>query len=122
MNAFRLYLLVAWIALQVYSAMVGQNHSLDQIGPEFNSAVAAMTWQGQMNVDFAAALALSGLWAGWRNGWSLLGWVLGIACFVAGTTVSMAYLLFLTYREKGDMKRVLLGVHADETPHRRWTD
>ena len=122
MIAFRLYLIAAWAALQVYSAKVGQEHSLDQIGPEFNSAVAAMTWQGQMNVDFAAALALTGLWAGWRNGWSLLGWVLAIASFVAGTTVSMAYLLFLTYREKGDMKRVLLGVHADETPHRRWTD
>ena len=122
MIAFRLYLIAAWAALQVYSAKVGQEHSLDQIGPEFNSAVAAMTWQGQMNVDFAAALALTGLWAGWRNGWSLLGWVLAIASFVAGTTVSMAYLLFLTYREKGDMKRVLLGVHADEAPHRRWTD
>ena len=114
MNAFRLYLIVAWVALQIYSAMVGQNHSFDQIGPEFNAAVKAMTWQGQMNVDFAAALALTGLWAGWRNGWSLLGWVLAIASFVAGTTVSMAYLLFLTYREKGDIKRVLLGVHADE--------
>jgi hypothetical protein len=114
MNAFRLYLIAAWVALQVYSAKVGQVHSLDKIPGEFNSAVAAMTWQGQMNVDFAAALALSGLWAVWRNGWSLLGWVLGIACFMAGTTVSMAYLLFLTWREKGDIKRVLLGVHADE--------
>ena len=43
--------------------------------------------------------------------------------FFLGGAFLMAYLLILLHREKGDLKRVLLGVHAGgAAPQRRWSD
>jgi hypothetical protein len=121
MTAFRLYLITAWTALALFTAYVIGRDGMGLL-PLFFGAIAEGHWQGQFNADFLSMLALSALWTGWRNRWSPLGWVLALAAFLLGGGFLMAYLLVLLHREKGDMKRVLLGLRADETPHRRWTD
>jgi hypothetical protein len=122
MTALRLYLIAAWAALVAYTAYVIGNHGASGVGALFFGAIAEGTWQGQFNADFFAMLGLSALWSGWRNSWNALGWVLAIAAVLFGAVYLMAYLLVLLHREKGDLKRVLLGVRGDEVPHRRWTD
>jgi hypothetical protein len=121
MTALRLYLIAAWAALVAHTAYVIGRDGLNLL-PEFFGAIAAGHWQGQFNADFLSLLALSALWTGWRNRWSALGWVLALAALSLGGAFLMAYLLVLLHRENGDLKRVLLGVRADDTPHRRWTD
>ena len=82
------------------------------IVPVFFGAIADGHWPGQFNADFLSMLGLSALWTGWRNGWSALGWVLALCAFFLGGGFLMGYLLVLLHRERGDMRRVLLGVQA----------
>lgn len=122
MTAFRIYLILAWTALIAFTAFVIGRDGLGLL-TVFFAAIADGHWPGQFNADFLSMLALSGLWTGWRNGWSAPGWALTLAAFLFGGAFLMAYLLILLHREKGDMRRVLLGVHADgQTPSRRWSD
>lgn len=111
MTALRLYLILAWTALVAFTAFVIGRDGMDLL-PVFFGAIAEGHWPGQFNADFLSLLALSALWTGWRNGWSPSGWMLAIAAFFLGGAFVMANLLVLLHRERGDMRRVLLGVRA----------
>lgn len=122
MTAFRLYLILAWTALIAFTAFVIGRDGMTLL-PVFFGDIARGHWPGQFNADFLTMLALSALWTGWRHGWSAAGWALALAAFLLGGGFLMAYLLILLHRAKGDMRRVLLGVHAEGEPlHRRWSD
>lgn len=121
MTALRLYLILAWTALVAFTTFVIGRDGFGLL-PVFFGDIAAGHWPGQFNADFLTFLALSALWTGWRNGWSAAGWALALLAFFFGGGFLMAYLLILLHREKGDMRRVLLGRRGDEPPSRRWTD
>jgi len=111
MTGFRIYLILAWTALIAFTTFVIGRDGLNLL-PVFFGDIVGGHWPGQFNADFMSMLALSALWTGWRNGWSGLGWGLAIAAFFFGGGFLMAYLLILLHRENGDLRRVLLGVHA----------
>lgn len=111
MIALRLYLIAAWTVLIAFTAFVVGREGLDLL-PTFFGAIADGRWPGQFNADFLALLALSAVWTGWRNGWNLGGWVLSVLAFFGGGGFLMGYLLVLLHLEKGDLRRVLLGVNA----------
>ena len=111
MTALRLYLILAWTALVTFTAFVVGRDGMGLL-PVFFGAIADGHWPGQFNADFLTLLGLSALWTGWRNGWSPLGWVLAICAFLLGGVFLMGYLLVLLHRERGDMRRVLLGMRA----------
>lgn len=111
MTAFRLYLIVAFTALLTFTAYVIGRDGMNLL-PVFFGAIADGHWPGQFNADFLSMLVLSALWTGWRNGWSAGGWALALLAFFFGGPFLMAYLLVLLHLEKGDLKRVLLGVRA----------
>lgn len=111
MTALRLYLILGWTMLAVFTAFIAGRDGLDLL-PAFFGAIADGHWPGQFNADFLALLTLGALWAGWRNGWSLGGWVLALAALLLGGLFLMAYLLILLHLERGDMRRVLLGARA----------
>lgn len=96
------------IALLVYTyyAFNNQGASLLQI---FFSNIASMTWNGQFNLDFLCYLMLSGLWMMWRNKFSLNSIIIGIVAMVLGIVVFAPYVIILLIREKGEIKRVLIG-------------
>ncbi|MEQ9448599.1 MAG: hypothetical protein RLN70_06775, partial [Rhodospirillaceae bacterium] len=75
-------------------------------------AIAGMTWQGQFNTDFMMYLMLSGLWTAWRSGFTAGAVALGAVAAVLGILFLAPYLLYLSYRTKGDLRRLLLGIHA----------
>lgn len=111
MTALRLYLIIAWTALIAFTAYVIGHDGLNLL-PVFFGDIAAGHWPGQFNADFLSLLMLSGLWTGWRNGWSTAGWSLALLAFFFGGAFLMAYLLVLLHHEQGDLRRVLLGVRA----------
>ena len=71
--------------------------------------MAAVTWPGQFNVDFMLLLALSGLWAAWRGGFTAKSVAWGLVLTVGGALVLLPYLLLLTYQTQGDVAQMLLG-------------
>ncbi|MDR3499893.1 MAG: hypothetical protein P4L72_11785 [Parvibaculum sp.] len=108
MIALRVYLAVLLAAVIFYTGIVGVQYGWNLL-PIFLSEIAALTWQGQFNLDFMCLLSLSGLWMAWRHGFSLSGIALGILGFFGGIVVLAAYLLFAAAEAKGDMKVLLLG-------------
>lgn len=108
MTAFRLYLAALFVLLLVYTAIVIADHGWNLL-PVFFGDIAKIGWPGQFNLDFLGMLTLSTLWTGWRNRWSAGGCVLALLAFGFGAPFLCAYLLVLTAREKGDMRRVLVG-------------
>ena len=108
MTAFRALITLLWLGLAGYTAVVVSRHGIDLL-PIFFGDIATLGWPGQFNLDFLCFLILSALWTAWRNGFSAIGLLLAAPAFFGGAGFLLPYLLILTFREKGDLVRVLIG-------------
>ena len=111
MLIFRSFLVVIWLVLTAYTAIVVSNHGMGLL-PVFFGDIRAMTWPGQFNLDFLFMLSLSALWVSWRHRFSNVGLALGLLAFFGGASFLTVYLLILSIQSKGNMKEVLLGARA----------
>ncbi len=103
-----LLLAVQTLALAVYTIFTVQQEgwTLFQV---FFEHVIALDWNGQFNLDFSCYLTLSGLWIMWRNQFSLPSLLIAVVAMVIGIMAFAPYLLYLLTKEKGDIKKVLVG-------------
>ena len=108
MKAFRIYLVLAWAILAVYTAIVISNHGWGLLAIFFGD-MRAMGWPGQFNLDFTIMLTLSALWVAWRHGFSGVGLLLGATALFGGALFLTTYLFIVSMVARGDMKEVLLG-------------
>ena len=108
MTAFRIFLVIIFAALGVYTAIVGANHGFDLLTVFFGD-MALMGWPGQFNLDFMFMLALSALWVSWRHHFSGVGLLLGLLAFFGGAAFLSLYLFIVAGQAKGDAKELLLG-------------
>lgn len=106
--AFRIYLILSWIVLVVYTAVVIADHGMGLL-PVFFGDIGRMGWPGQFNLDFMLMLSLSALWTAWRNGFSALGLGLGLIAFFGGAGFLLPYLVFLSIRCRGNIGLILTG-------------
>lgn len=109
-KAILVYLAISAITILVYTFVVGFNEGWDLL-PIFINNIQSLDWNGQFNLDFQFYLILSALWLIWRNGVSFSSIVLTLVCAILGYMVFGFYLLYLFYKENGDVKKVLLGKH-----------
>jgi len=105
---FRIYLILSWIVLVVYTAVVIADHGMGLL-PVFFGDIGRMGWPGQFNLDFMLMLSLSALWTAWRNGFSALGLGLGLIAFFGGAGFLLPYLLILSIRCRGNIGLILTG-------------
>ncbi|NBL64080.1 hypothetical protein GV828_02565 [Flavobacterium sp. NST-5] len=107
---FFLNILLASMAIivGVYTIFTMQKKgaSLFQI---FISNITALSWNGQFNLDFSCYLMLSGIWIMWRNKFSTSSIIFAPFAMVIGIIVFAPYLLFLLYKENGDLKKLIVG-------------
>jgi hypothetical protein len=108
MTLFRIFLVTLFVALFVYTLIVGFAHGWNLV-PPFFAEIQAMTWQGQFNLDFSGFLLLSALWCAWRNDFSALGWGLSILGATGGILFLSVYLLYLSFTTNGDINTIMLG-------------
>jgi hypothetical protein len=108
LTAFRALLILLWVILAGYTAIVIANHGMGLLSIFFGD-MAAMGWPGQFNLDFMFLLLLSALWVAWRHQFSSAGLLLGAVAVFGGSLFLTAYLLVVIGQAKGDMKEVLLG-------------
>lgn len=108
MAAFRVFVVVLWLALVVYTVAVGLEHGWNLL-PVFFGDIAAMSWPGQFNADFLGFLLFSGLWLAWRHRFSPGGLVLGVAGVFGGIGLLAPYLFWATGRANGDWAVLFLG-------------
>lgn len=108
MLAFRALLVVIFVAIGGYTALVVAEHGLNLL-PVFFGDMAKLGWPGQFNLDFMCMLALSGLWVAWRHQFSAPGLALGLLAFFGGASFLSVYLFFVSLAAAGDPKVMLLG-------------
>ena len=108
MNALRLFLVLIFLSVAIYTGIVIANHGWNLL-PIFFGDMAAMTWPGQFNFDFMGFLLLSGLWVSWRHQFSPSGIVLGLLAVFGGVLFLSLYLLIGSYYAEGSAKNLLLG-------------
>lgn len=113
MTAFRAALVLLWLAVAGYTAVVVAHHGIDLLSVFF-SDVRAMGWPGQFDLDFLGMLVLSGLWVAWREDFSAKGLGLGLLAAVGGILFLAAYLLVLSFQADTTMKRILLGARRSD--------
>lgn len=111
MAAFRVLLILLWLALLGYTAVVVANHGLGLV-PIFFGDIARLGWPGQFNLDFLFMLVLSAAWTAWRNRFSAAGLGLALLALLLGSAFLLPYLLVLSLQTGGDMRRVLVGQRA----------
>ena len=108
MRAFRTLLLLIWLVIAGYTALVVAHHGANLL-PVFFGDMAAMAWPGQFNLDFFTFLLLSGLWVSWRHQFSPAGLGLALIAVFGGMLFLSGYLLFHSFKTNGDIKALLLG-------------
>jgi hypothetical protein len=108
MTSFRMFLVLIFTALTIYTGVVAANHGLNLL-PVFFGDMAKLAWPGQFNLDFLFMLALSGLWVAWRHHFRVTGIVLGLLAFLGGSLFLSAYLLVESYRCNGNVRHLLIG-------------
>ncbi len=101
-------LVVQTIGLLVYTFIAAQNDGGNFLARAIEFATS-MTWMGQFALDFQCYLMLSALWIAWRNKFSIKSILIAVVAMILGIIVFGPYLLFLITKEKGDLKRVLIG-------------
>lgn len=111
MSAFRCLLVLVWVVIAAYTAVVGSSHGMNLL-PVFFGDMARLGWPGQFNLDFLCMLVLSGLWVSWRHRFSGAGLGLGVFAFFGGAFFLSAYLLVESFRAGGDARTLLLGDRA----------
>ena len=108
MNAFRILLVVIFLAISGYTVVVINNHGIGLL-PVFFGDMAEMGWPGQFNLDFMCLLALSALWVSWRHQFSAVGLLLGVCAFFGGALFLSIYLFIQSYRVNGNVNLLLMG-------------
>jgi hypothetical protein len=106
--AFRTFLVMLWLVLVGYTAVVVSSHGWGLLGVFFGD-MFAMGWPGQFNLDFMMMLMLSSLWVAWRHRFSGLGVFLGVVALFGGALFLTTYLLAISLIARGDIHEMLMG-------------
>lgn len=96
------------IAVLVYTVFAFQKEGAD-LFHIFYVNITSFNWNGQFNLDFSCYLTLSGLWIMWRNNFSTSSIVVGIVAMILGIVVFAPYILYVLYKENGDLTKVMIG-------------
>ncbi len=107
-SLFKTLLILQSIGLLTYTFFAFRTAGPDLFSV-FAHNVLSLNWSGQFNLDFLCYLSLSGIWIMWRNKFTFNSIVLGLFAMVLGIVMFAPYLLWLTNKENGDLKRVLIG-------------
>lgn len=102
-------LIVQTVLVLIYTGLAFKNDGTDLLGV-FLYNIQSVNWNGQFNLDFSCYLVLSGLWIVWRDKFSTSSIIVGLVASIIGIIVFAPYLLYLIIKEKGNLKKVLLGV------------
>ena len=101
-------LIIQTVGLFIYTIIAIQNDGGNFLARALEFATS-LTWMGQFALDFQCYLVLSALWIAWRNKFSIKSILIAVIAMILGIIVFAPYLLFLLTKEKGNLKRVLIG-------------
>jgi hypothetical protein len=106
--SIKLLLIVQTLLLVVYTMYVGINEGWIFVSVAINN-IKSLGWNGQFTLDFSCYLMLSAFWIAWRNKYTAQSIFIAIVAYVLGIVVFAPYLLYLLFKEEGNIKKMLVG-------------
>lgn len=109
MNLFRGFLIIGWVLLMAVSVQAVSSMGFEGGKVFFDDF--SHPWRAQFYTDFLLHVLPITAWVFWREPSK----VTGLLCAVGttfGGVFTLLYLFITTFREQGDIRRVLLGKHA----------
>lgn len=110
MKLLRLFLIASTIIIFVITFYAMNAKGLNWPAVFFGDLLG-LDWRSQFNADFLIHLFLLATWILWREGFTLKGYVFAFLSIFLGGMFGFPYLLYQTFKAKGDPKSILLGVH-----------
>lgn len=111
--AFRLALIAGWVFVLALSVRAVREMGFAAAGDVYFGDFAH-PWRAQFNGDFGMHLLLVAAWMVYRTKGLLLGLLSAVLAINLGGFFTLAYLLVMSIRAKGDMRQVLLGARAGD--------
>jgi hypothetical protein len=107
-TTFCIFIVLAWLAMALVSVQALGAMDIATLGPTFLGDFAH-PWRAVFNTDLTIHLALLAAWMIYRAA----SWPAGLACAALaislGALFTLPYLVLITIRARGDMRRVMLG-------------
>jgi len=113
MTLLRLFLGFSTILIYTVTVFASVNHGINWPSVAVNDLIS-LNWRSQFDTDFLGYLFLGATWIYWREGGATKGFIFGFLSVFLGGMFSFPYLLMTTYQAKGDLKKILLGVHGTD--------
>jgi hypothetical protein len=113
MTLLRIFLSVSTLVIYAVSIYVIATMGINWPAVYFGDLLK-LDWRSQFNTDLLIALCLFLIWVIWREGFTAKGFLFGFLFMNLGFMFGCPYLLFATYKANGNIKALLLGVHADK--------
>lgn len=101
-------LILQTLGLFIYTCYAFQTEGISLFSVLFTN-LKSLGWSGQFNVDLLCYSTLSGIWIMWRNKFAGSAILIGVLAMSSGMLIFAPYLLWLIGKEKGDLKRVIVG-------------
>ncbi len=111
MTTLRVFLALSTVLIYAISLYAAQKQGINWPAVYFGDLLN-MDWRSQFNFDFLVHLLLLATWISWREGLTPKGLAYGFLSIFMGGMFGFPYLLIATYHAKGDARKILLGVHA----------
>lgn len=113
MTSLRILLIVSTIIMYTVSIYVIGAYGINWPAIYFDDLLA-LDWRSQFNTDFLIHLFLLAIWIMWREGFTYKGCLFAFLSIFMGGMFGFPYILYATYKAKGDPKIVMLGIHANK--------
>lgn len=78
-----------------------------------------LNWRSQFDIDLIIHLILLASWVVWREGATARAYLYGFLSVVMGGMFSFPYIVYASIQANGNVKTMLLGVHAKKTPNKQ---
>ncbi|MDB5445716.1 MAG: hypothetical protein JWQ97_1033 [Phenylobacterium sp.] len=111
-NIFRVLLALGWALLIYVSVQAVRQMGFGAAGEVFLGDLGH-PWRAQFNTDFGLHLLLVAAWMVYRSRPWFVGLICGLLAINLGGVFTLAYLLAVSIRAQGDMRKVLLGWRAE---------
>jgi len=114
MTAFRVFLLVLWVLL--WALTIRATAALGAAASWVFVTDFSHPWRAMLNSDFLVHLVLVALWIIYRERSKVVGGLCAVLALIGGMPFTLMYIFVTTFREDGDIRRVLLGYHYRASP------
>jgi hypothetical protein len=106
----KLFLFLSWTLMVVVTWK-----AIDVLGVNWSSVffgdILNHEWRAQFNIDFLIHLFLFASWVVWRERSKVTDVVCGFLCIFGGGLFGFLYLLFISFKSRGDAREFFLGMH-----------